>query len=150
MADAAHLLDGLRPLHLASGTDLATPVIAMASLGCAAALICAFIFGPWLIRRRALRRCALEELAAMRHLPEDARLVAQAALLRRVVAQLDGAIPRECGDAWLARLDSAFSTQFFTQQTGQAFGDALYRQPAKFDVDALDGALQRLFARIKR
>ena len=38
MADAAHLLDGLRPLHLASGRDHAAPVLAMASLGCAAAL----------------------------------------------------------------------------------------------------------------
>jgi hypothetical protein len=148
MADAAHLLDGLRPLHLESRMDLVIPVVAMASLGCAAALVCAFTFGPWLIRRRAIRRFAVEELAATRALSEDARLLAQAALLRRVVARLDGDA-REHGDAWLVRLDSAFSTQFFSQEGGQAFGGALYR-PVDFDVDALDEALQRLFSRIKR
>ena len=42
-----------------------------------------------------------------------------------------------------------FSTRFFSQESGRAFGDALYRQPANFDVDALDGALHRLFARIE-
>lgn len=150
MADAAHLLDGLRPLHIASRIDHATPVVAMALLGCAAAFICAFALGPWLIRRRALRRFALEELTATRALPEDARLVAQAALLRRIVAQLDAAAAQERGDNWLIRLDRAFSTQFFSRQSGQAFGDALYRQPAEFDVDALDEALRRIFARIER
>ena len=150
MADAAHLLDGLRPLHIPSGIEHAAPVVAGAWLGCAAALVCACTLGPWLIRRRALRRFALDGLAATRAFPEGARLVAQAALLRRLVAQLDAAAAQERGDAWLARLDNAFSTQFFSQQGGRAFGDALYRPPADFDVDALDEALQRLFARIER
>jgi len=150
MVDTAHVLDGLGPLHIVSGIDRATPALAMASLGCAAALVCAFTLGPWLIRRRALRRFALEELAATRAFSEDARLVAQAALLRRVVARLDAAAAQERGDAWLTRLDRAFSTQFFSQQAGQAFGDALYRPPADFDLDALDEALQRLFSRIRR
>ncbi len=150
MADAAHLLDGLRPLHIASGRDSAAPVLVMASLGCAAALVCAFTLGPWLIRRRALRRFALEELAATRPLPEDARLVAQAALLRRVVAQSDAAAAQVHGDAWLTHLDRMFSTRFFSQGGGRAFGDALYRPPGDLDVDTLDGALHRLFSRIER
>jgi hypothetical protein len=150
MADAAHLLDGLHPLHIASGMDNATPVVAMASLGCAAALVCAFTLGPWLIRRRALRRFALEALAATRTLPEEARLVAQATLLRRVSSQLDAAAAKEHGDVWLTRLDRVFSTQFFSRQGGQAFGDALYRPPGDFDVDALDEALRRHFSRISR
>ena len=150
MADAAHLLDGLRPLHIASGIDDATSVVAMAFLGCAAALVCAFALGPRLIRRRALRRFALEELAATRALLEEARLVAQATLLRRIVAQLNAGAAQEQGETWLVRLDRAFSTRFFSQQAGQAFGDALYRPPADVDVDALDGALKRHFARIER
>lgn len=150
MADAAHLLDGLRPLHMASGIDRAAPVLLMASLGCAAALVCAFTLGPWLIRRRALRRFALKELAATRALSAEARLVAQAALLRRVVSRLDPAAAQEHGDLWLTRLDRIFSTQFFSRQGGQAFGDALYRPPSEFDVDALDEELQRHFVGIKR
>jgi hypothetical protein len=150
MADAAQLMDGLRPLHITSGIDQATPVVAMALLGCAAALACAFALGPWLIRRRALRRFAHRELAATRALPQEARLVAQATLLRRIVAQLNAGSAQEQGEIWLARLDRAFSTRFFTQQAGQTFGDALYRPPANADVDALDEALQRHFARIER
>ncbi len=150
MADAALLLDGLRPLHVTSEIEHATPVVIMAFLGCTAALVCAFTLGPWLIRRSALRRFALEELAATRALPADARLVSQAALLRRVVARLDARAGQERGDDWLLSLDRAFSTQFFSQQAGQAFGDALYRPRADVDVDALDEALRRHFARIKR
>jgi hypothetical protein len=63
---------------------------------------------------------------------------------------LDARAGQERGDDWLLSLDRAFSTQFFSQQAGQAFGDALYRPRADVDVDALDEALRRHFARIKR
>jgi hypothetical protein len=150
MSDMAQLLNGLRPLHIASEIDRASPVVAMALLGCAAALACTFALGPWLMRRRALRRFALDELAATRALPSEARLVAQARLLRRIVAQLNAGAAREQGETWLNRLDRVFSTRFFSEQAGQAFGDALYRPLADVDVDALDEALQRHFVRIER
>jgi hypothetical protein len=152
MADPAHLLAELRPLHsVASGVDGAAPIVAMALLGCAAALILTFTLGPWLTQRRALRRYALENLAATRALPETERLVAQAAILRRLVKTLNGpAAAGQRGDAWLASLDSIFSTRFFSNERGEAFGDALYRPPAALDVDALDAALEGFFARIDR
>ncbi len=151
MADPAHLLAELRPLHnVAGAVDGAAPVVAMALLGCAAAIILSCTLGPWLSRRRALRRYALDNLAAARALPGEERLAAQAAILRRLVRTLNGAGARERGAAWLASLDSTFSTRFFSKERGEAFGDALYRRPADLDVDALDESLERLFARIDR
>ncbi|MGO9674386.1 MAG: DUF4381 family protein [Methylocella sp.] len=151
MADPVALLDELRPLHnVASGVDGAAPIVAMTLLGCAAALILTFTLGPWLARRRALRREALENLAATRALPAPDRLAAQAAILRRLVRSVNGAAARERGDAWLDSLDLTFSTRFFSKEQGEAFGDALYRPVADLDVAALDAALERLFARIER
>lgn len=151
MADPAHLLAELRPLHnVASGVDGAASIVAMALLGCAAAIVLSCTLGPWLGRRRALRRHALENLAATRALPEPERLAAQAAILRNVAKTLNGAVRRQRGDAWLASLNSMFSTRFFSEERGAAFGDALYRPPADIDVDALDAALGRFFARIDR
>jgi len=150
MADPARLLAELRPLHaVASGVDSMTPVIAMSVLGCAAAIALFYTLGPWLMRRRALRRHALEKLAATRALPEPERLAAQAAILRHVAKTLSG-VTRQRGDAWLARLDSMFSTRFFSDERGAIFGEALYRRPAGLDLDALDAALGRFFARIDR
>jgi hypothetical protein len=63
---------------------------------------------------------------------------------------LNGAAARERRAAWLASLDLTFSTRFFSKERGEAFGDALYQPPADLDVDALDAALERLFARIDR
>lgn len=151
MVDPAQVLDGLRPLHISTtGIEGATPVVAMAVLGCAAALVCSRTLGPWLMRRRALRRSALDELATTRALADEERLLAQAALLRRVVGALDGDAAHQRGDAWLARLDATFSTRFFSRERGQAFGDALYRPPAEPDIEALDAALEDIFARIEQ
>ena len=106
MADPAHLLTELRPLHaVASGVDSAAPIVAMALIGCAAAIVLFYTLGPWLGRRRALRRYALEKLAATHALPGPERLAAQAAILRHVAKTLDGAVRRQRGDAWLACLE---------------------------------------------
>ena len=151
MADPARLLAELRPLHnVASGGDGAAPIVAMALFGCVAAIVLSCTLGPWLARRRALRRYALENLAATRALPEPERLAAQAAVLRHVAKTLNSAVTHRRGDAWLAGLDSMFSTRFFSKERGAAFGDARYRPSADLDLDALDAALGRFFARIDR
>ena len=60
----------------------------------------------WGRRTRSLRRTALAELAASRGLDPDARLLAQAHLLRRLARTVEGeAASGERGEAWATRLD---------------------------------------------
>jgi hypothetical protein len=152
MVDPAQVLSALRPLHHAAAPgDLLSSMAAMSLLGCAAAVSLSYFSRPWLMRRHALRRSALNDLAAARRLPPNERIAAQAAILRRVVAALDGsAAGRQRESLWLARLDLIFSTQFFSAGEGRAFGDALYQPMTNADVKALDKALADFFARIDR
>jgi hypothetical protein len=110
------------------------------------ALLAAFL----LARRRPLRRAARAALLETRSLPPPDRLVAQAALLRRLVRAVERDPPLERGGAWLARLDRAFGTAFFTGGPGAAFGDALYAPASRPDPEALDGELERLIGTLRR
>src|SRR4051794_14284679 len=99
--------------------------------------------------RAGVRRAALREFKATRELAPDARLVAQARLLRRVARTLEGeAAASERGEAWASRLDRLFATDFFSRGAGRVLVDGLYRRPAAPDAGAIDAELARLLARI--
>lgn len=148
-------LAALRPLHVAPFAEGAGLIAAMAMLGCGLALAL-LLLARLLARRGGARRSALATLAAARALPAQDRLVAQAALLRRVARTLDGETPPAshlAGEAWLLRLDRIFATAFFSKGDGRVFGEALYRRGALrdaggVDVEEIDRALARFFDRL--
>ena len=99
--------------------------------------------------RATIRRAALAELARSRGLDPEARLLAQARLLRRLGRTLAGdAETRATGADWAARLDGLFKTDFFTRGTGRVLADGLYRRQTP-DLDTLDAELGRLIGRLR-
>ena len=148
MADPVAALDALRPLHLPEVAEGTAIMLAMA-----AGLVAALLAGAWLLprlaARHAIRRAALDGLAATRALPPPERIAAQAMLLRRVARTL-GADAAAQGEIWLATLDRLFATPFFTAGAGRAIADAPYKPVAASEVAALDQGLQGLFAGLRR
>lgn len=149
MADPSDVLDRLRPLR-PPPSDGTIDILVMAFAGCVVAAALVMAFHLLRDRRRPLRRAALGSLAASRTLPPPDRLAAQAQLLREVAGALDPHARAMRGDAWLARLDAIFSTTFFREGPGRAFGDALYQPLADIPAEALDGALARLLERLEK
>jgi hypothetical protein len=148
-------LDQLRGLHLPGGAAGAVQgeIVAAAALGFLAALLVG-LARAWRSRSRAtVRRAALAELARSRALDPEARLVAQARLLRRLDRTLGGpaearAVGAVTGADWAARLDGLYRTDFFTRGAGRVLADGLYRRQAP-DLDALDAELGRLIGRLR-
>ena len=150
-AETALGLDQLRGLHLPGGAAGAVQgeIVAAALLGFLAALLVGLI-RYWRGRTRAtVRRAALAELTRSRGLDPEARLLAQARLLRRLGRTLGGeAESRAAGADWAARLDGLFRTDFFTRGAGRVLADGLYRRQTP-DLDALDAELGRLIGRLR-
>ncbi|XYD06555.1 DUF4381 family protein [Methylobacterium sp. NMS12] len=148
-------LDQLRGLHLPGGAAGAVQgeVVAAAALGFLAALLVGLVRYGRGRARATLRRAALAELARSRGLDPEARLVAQARLLRRLDRSLDrsgeaGPGTRATGADWAARLDGLFRTDFFTRGAGRVLADGLYRRQDP-DLDVLDAELARLIGRLR-
>lgn len=157
LAEIPLSLDQLRGLHLPGGAAGAVQgeVVAAAALGFLAALLVGLVRYARGRARATLRRAALAELARSRGLDPEARLVAQARLLRRLDRSLDrsgeaeaGTGTRATGPDWAARLDGLFRTDFFTRGAGRVLADGLYRRQDP-DLDALDAELARLIGRLR-
>ncbi|MGU3664720.1 DUF4381 family protein [Methylobacterium sp. A49B] len=142
-------LEQLRGLHLPGGAAGAVQgeVVAAAVLGFLAALLVGLVRYGRSRARASLRRAALAELARSRGLPPEARLVAQARLLRRLGRTL-GDDAGATGADWAARLDGLLRTDFFTRGAGRVLTDGLYRRQDP-DLDALDAELGRLIGRLR-
>ncbi|GJD93872.1 DUF4381 family protein [Methylobacterium iners] len=148
--ELAAALDNLRGLHLPAdaGGALRGEVVLAIALGFAAALLVGLVRYLRLRARRTVRRAALRELAATRDLDPEARLVAQARLLRRLARTLAGDATADArGRDWAGLLDGLFRTEFFTKGAGRVLTDGLYRRETA-DPAAIDAELGRLFARI--
>ncbi|MHB2211038.1 DUF4381 family protein [Methylobacterium sp. CM6257] len=144
-------LDQLRGLHLPGGAAGAVQgeIVAAACMGFLAALLVGLVRYVRSRARASVRRAALAELARSRSLDPDARLVAQARLLRRLGRTLGGdAEAGTTGADWAARLDARLRTDFFTRGAGRVLADGLYRRQAP-DLDALDAELGRLIGRLR-
>ena len=144
-------LDQLHGLHLPGGAAGAIQgeIVAAAALGFLAALLVGLARYLRSQARASLRRTALAELARSRGLDPDARLVAQARLLRRLARTLGGDTEaRAAGPDWAARLDALLATDFFTRGAGRALADGLYRRQVP-DLEALDAELGRLIGRLR-
>ncbi|CAO4138561.1 DUF4381 domain-containing protein [Methylorubrum thiocyanatum] len=145
-------LSTLRGLHLPTGgTSAVQPeMVAALALGFGLALLVGLIRLVRARRAVSVRRTALRELALAARLEPEARRVAQARLLRRVVRTLKGEeAARSRGPAWAATLDATFATDFFRSGPGRAFADDLYRRPDSIDPAAIDTGLGRLLSQIR-
>lgn len=144
-------LDQLRGLHLPGNAAGAVQgeIVAAAVLGFALALLLGLARHLRLRAGASLRRAALAELAAARALEPQARLVAQAALLRRLARTRlgEGAADLRGAD-WAAALDRLFATDFFGKGAGRVLADGLYRR-ADPDATGLDAELGRLIGRMR-
>ncbi|WP_238183173.1 DUF4381 family protein [Methylobacterium trifolii] len=151
-ADAPLNLIELRGLHLPGNAAGAVQgeVVAAIALGFVAAILVGLVRTLRTRSRATLRRAALRELAGSRTLAPEARLVAQAGLLRRLARKLQGADAADAqGAAWAARLDSLFGTDFFSAGAGRTLVDGLYRRRETPDPAAIDAELARLIGRIR-
>jgi len=145
-------LSTLRGLHLpTAGTSAVQPaMVAALALGFGLALLVGLIRIVRARRGASVRRAALRELALAGNLEPQARRVAQARLLRRVVRTLKGEeAARTRGSDWAATLDTTFATDFFRSGPGRVFADDLYRRPEATDPAAIDVGLGRLLSQIR-
>ncbi|UYW27029.1 DUF4381 domain-containing protein [Methylorubrum extorquens] len=145
-------LSTLRGLHLPTGGNSAVQpeMVAALAFGFSLALLVGLIRLVRARRGASVRRAALRELASAQNLEPEARRVAQARLLRRVVRTLKGeAAAGTSGAAWAATLDTTFATDFFRSGPGRVFADDLYRRPKSVDPAAIDAGLGRLLSQIR-
>ena len=152
MTTPAPDLSSLRGLHLPTGGNSAVQpeMVAALVLGFSLALLVGLIRLVRARRGASVRRAALRELALAQNLEPEARRVAQARLLRRVVRTLKGeAAAGTSGTAWAATLDTTFATDFFRSGPGRVFADDLYRRPKTIDPAAIDAGLGRLLSQIR-
>ncbi|AMB43891.1 DUF4381 domain-containing protein [Methylobacterium sp. AMS5] len=152
MTGPAPDLSTLRGLHLPTGGNSAVQpeMVAALAVGFSLALLVGLIRLVRARRGASVRRAALRELALARNLEPEARRVAQARLLRRVVRTLKGeAAADTSGAAWAATLDTTFATDFFRSGPGRVFTDDLYRRPKTVDPAAIDAGLGRLLSQIR-
>ncbi|MCC0805554.1 DUF4381 domain-containing protein [Methylobacterium sp. W2] len=142
----------LRGLHLpadaASGAQ--GEVVLAIALGFVAALLVGLVRLMRARSRASVRASALRALSETRALPPEARLVAQARLLRRLTRTLAGDEAASThGKDWTATLDRLFATDLFSKGAGRVVTEGLYRRSSPADVEAIDSELGRLFARIR-
>ena len=152
MTTPAPDLSTLRGLHLPTGGNSAVQpeMVAALVLGFSLALLVGLIRLVRARRGASVRRAALRELALAQNLEPEARRVAQARLLRRVVRTLKGeAAAGTSGTAWAATLDTTFATDFFRSGPGRVFADDLYRRPKTIEPAAIDAGLGRLLSQIR-
>ncbi len=145
-------LSTLRGLHLPTGGSgaVSPEMTAAIALGFGLALLVGLIRLVRARRGASVRRAALRELALANHLEPEARRVAQARLLRRLVRTLKGEdAARTSGPAWAETLDATFATDFFRDGPGRTLTEDLYRRPGARDPAAIDAGLGRLFSQIR-
>ena len=149
MPDVGQLLQSLHPMREPPPPSPVAPFLLTLGVGVAVAAIGFVAWRRARLRRAGLRRSAAQALAASRGLAPAERLAAQAHLLRRLVrARLGETAAAAQGEGWLAALDRAFATTFFTDGAGRAYADALYRRGGAGDVEALDRSLVGLIAHL--
>lgn len=126
MSDTEALLNSLR--------DIQEPLApASTSIGLIAAnlllvlLIILVLYLRLRRRREGWRREALQTVQQARRRSPQSGILMLAKVLRQLLLLSTGDVRELHGDAWLAKLDQHFSTQWFSTDKGRIFGSELYR-----------------------
>ncbi len=107
------------------------------------------LYRRWRRVREQWRRDALFQIRQARTLNAAPATLALARLLRQILLYRHGHAANH-RQAWLMELDREFSTDWFTQSTGQVFGDALYKpqQLTDEELQTLCTQLERLIRKL--
>jgi hypothetical protein len=140
--DSAELLATLRDIHEPLPPEAGWPWVLIAI-----ALAVILVIMLWLKRKKHKPSIIEQQIEAARGEPSFQALTRLARLLRKYApADAQNENKQPTGEAWLHHLDSHFKTDYFSQDTGKIFGDALYKKPKQhLDIDALCNQLQKLF-----
>ncbi|MGQ7843172.1 DUF4381 family protein [Granulosicoccus sp. 3-233] len=147
MNETEQILSQLRDIQLPPAPEAASVWLIAANL----MMLLMLLLGLYYRRRRMReqwRRDALFQLRQARLLEPAVATLALARLLRQILLYRQYPIS---GNArcWLAELDDAFDTQWFTQAQGRLFGDELYK-PGQMSVAELQEACTRIERLIRR
>lgn len=126
MSQNENILEQLRDIQLPPAPESVSAWLILANLLMLLACL-AGLYHLWRHKRELWRRDALHQLGKAGTLEPTVALLALARLLRQIMLYRQYDINTN-GQNWLAKLDEAFDTQWFTQAEGQVFGSALYRQ----------------------
>ena len=126
MSDTEALLNSLKdiqePLAPAS-----TSIGLIAANLCLVLLIVLVLYLRWKRRKEGWRREALQIVMQARKLDAQPGTLKLAKALRQLIRHRVDDGHELHGDAWLAKLDQHFSTDWFSTDQGRIFGSELYR-----------------------
>ncbi len=92
------------------------------------------LYLQWRRKREQWRRDALKQIEHVRTLEPATAILTLAKLLRRIMLYRQHDISTD-GLPWLASLDEAFDTHWFSHEEGQAFGAELYRKTTTTEAE---------------
>ena len=92
------------------------------------------LYLQWRRKREQWRRDSLKQVEHARTLEPAIAILMLAKLLRRIMLYRQHDIST-VGLPWLASLDEAFDTRWFSLEEGQTFGAALYRKTTTTDAE---------------
>jgi len=125
MNEAEQLLSRLRDIQEPAAPE-GVSVLLIAANMLLLIVILATLFLRWRRNRERWRREALNCVSIARNLEPQAGLLSLAKLLRQLMHYRHGFLSELDGQAWLTQLDQEFDTQWFSQDSGRIFGEALY------------------------
>jgi hypothetical protein len=149
VSEAQLLLDGLRDVIEPTEPAGLSLWLVFANVAVLVAIIVLWV-GSRHRRRYQWRKSALDTIDAARTQQPEQALLRLAKLIRKIVLHRNPAVSESSGDAWLQELDNTFATDWFTQDDGRIFGEALYAplQPSAEQRDRWCKTLAKLVRRL--
>jgi len=136
MIDAEQLLSNLRDIQEPAAPEGVSLLLIAANITLVM-IILATLFIRRRRRRESWRQEALNCIFKARMMEPQAGLLSLAKLLRQLIHYRHGNSSELDGQAWLDQLDQEFKTQWFSQDEGQIFGEALYTNQSAGTVNLI-------------
>lgn len=148
MNQTEQILSQLRDVQLPPAPESASLWLILANLLVLLTIVLG-LYRRWRRTRERWRRDALFQVRQARNMETAPATLALAKLLRQILLYRHGHVANNT-QAWLMDLDKEFATDWFTQSTGQVFGDALYK-PQRLtgeELQTLCTQLERLIRKL--
>lgn len=148
MSQTEQILSQLRDIRVPPAPEGVSLWLIAANLGLVLIVLTGFYF-RWKRERERWRRDALRQVHHARSQEPALAVLTLAKLLRQIMLYRQYDISPD-GLCWLANLDEAFGTLWFTQAEGQAFGSVLYQRTTVSDAElrSLCNHLERLIRKL--
>lgn len=148
MNEAQLLLDGLRDVIEPSEPAGLSLWLVFANVTVLVVIILLWV-GSRRRRRYRWRKSALATIETARTQQPAQALLILAKLVRKIMLHRNQDVGDSSGDSWLQELDRTFATDWFTQDDGRIFGEALYT-PLQLSTEQRDRWCQTLTKLIRR